>query len=288
MLITGATGTVGGELLRQARGATGGVRAYVRNAERADDLRGYDCEVVLGHLEDDHALRRAAEGVDTVFLLTPAAEGQAALEAGVIAAIADAAPGAHVVKLAALGWDAASPVRLLRSHAAGVEALQSSGLPWTVLAPTGFQQNIFGSVAAITQRGELPVPGGSAGPGVAHVDVRDIAAAALLVLQEPSEHAGAAYELTGPAILTWAEVAEIVGSAAGREVRAVDVSAEDFRARMVSTGGSAWLAEGLLELYAGYRGGTAARLSPDLDTVLGRPPTSLAHTLAAYPALLRV
>jgi uncharacterized protein YbjT (DUF2867 family) len=169
ILITGATGTVGGEVLRQVRQAAGGerapggaVRVLVRNAAKAAGLRAPGIELVEGDLLDPRSLEAALTGVDRAFLLPPndrrAGEGcRAFIEAAGVAGIR------HVVKLSALNAGPEAPSAILREHAAVDDALVRSGLAWTILRPNSFMQNLLGQAAAI-QTG-APSTSPSATPG---------------------------------------------------------------------------------------------------------------------------
>ncbi|HEY1434276.1 MAG TPA: hypothetical protein VGG65_02815, partial [Thermoanaerobaculia bacterium] len=109
----------------------------------------------------------------------------------------------------------------------------------------------------------------------ADVDVRDIAAVAARVLTEDG-HAGRTYELTGPEAQSLADAARKIGKSAGREVRFVDVPADEARKAMVAVGVSEWMADALNDLYAWYQRGAStpngSTVTPDVERVLGRPP----------------
>src|SRR3954467_8081553 len=108
VLVTGATGTVGGALIAQL--STGGspdaepLRVMVPTAEDADDLRGYDVDVVLGDFDRPETLDDALKGVQATFLVAPAGPGLAARDAAFRDAVERAPDRPHVVKLASLGW----------------------------------------------------------------------------------------------------------------------------------------------------------------------------------------
>src|SRR5689334_14358501 len=118
ILVTGATGTIGGDLLVRLCSAGAPVRALVRSPERGDDLRGYDCELAVGRYDDRAALDAALRGVDRVFLVSRAGERQVEEESAVIDAVGRAG-GAHVVKVGAIGCaDPDQPFgRFVASHA---------------------------------------------------------------------------------------------------------------------------------------------------------------------------
>jgi uncharacterized protein YbjT (DUF2867 family) len=185
---------------------------------------------------------------------------------------AKAAGVEHAVKLSVLGVGADAPVSFSRWHAAGEEALRSSGLEWTFLRPNGFMQNTLRDAGTIREQGRFSSPLGDA--AVSWVDVRDIADVAARVLTEPG-HAGKAYTLTGPAALTHADVAATLARNAGREVEYVPVPDEAAHEGMLAAGIPGPYADALIELFAWYRTGGGEPVSEDVPAVLGRPARSV-------------
>jgi len=143
ILVTGATGMVGGHVLRQLTGQSAPVRALVRSEEKGDTLRGYDCELAVGSYEDAGSLDGALQGIDHVLLISPANEHMAQQEGSLVDAAVRAGSSPHIVKLAAAGVDAPgeTDVNFLAQHRRVVEHLREAGLPTTVLAPNGFMQS---------------------------------------------------------------------------------------------------------------------------------------------------
>lgn len=283
ILVTGATGNVGGALVSRLSTAGAPVRALVRSRVRGDDLRGYDVDLAVGTYEDEASLRAALEGVERVFLLTPASEQMAAQETALVRAARDVCPDAHVVKLAAAGVDAAgdSPVRFLRSHQEVVRALVDSGLRHTVLAPGSFMQNLLAQAASVQADGVLRAGAGDG--AISHVDVRDVAAVAEHVLTTDG-HDGATYTITGPEALTYDQVAETVGRVLGKPVRYEQLTPEQDRSALLSAGVPAWLADGLVELAEVARSGGAAAVTDEVQKATGRPARSLEEFVTEHRA----
>ena len=268
ILVTGATGTVGGALVSRLSSAGAPVRALVRTRERGDNLRGFDVDLAVGDYDDPEALRLAVRGVERVFLVTRPGPRMAEQELAVVRAVQEEAPQAQVVKLAAAGVDADDPppVRFLAAHRQVVGGLADAGLATTVLAPTSFMQNLLGQAASVQDQGVLY---GAAGDGaLAHVDARDVAAVAAHVLTSDG-HVGATYTLTGPEALTYAQVAEAFSAVLGRQVRYVDVEPEALREQLVAGGWDEWVAGGMQELSEHYRRG-AERPTDEVEKATGR------------------
>src|ERR1700710_1347389 len=242
VLVTGATGTVGGALvpLLTAAAASGAessgerpetVRVMVPTNEDADDLRGYDVEVVLGDFDRPETLDDVLKGVQTTFLIAPAGPDLATRELAFLDAVERAPDRPHVVKLASLGWQDPQS-RLSAGHGTVVERLRSSGIRHTVLAANGFMQDVLRFAAMVQEESALLLPVGEA--AVSHVDARDVAAVAAHVLGNPAPHEGRSYDVTGPAAITYAEVAEHISAVSGRSVEFRDTPAEVERQRLRS------------------------------------------------------
>ncbi|HEY3763730.1 MAG TPA: NmrA family NAD(P)-binding protein [Gaiellales bacterium] len=275
ILVTGASGQVGRAVVRSL-GPTAPVRVLVRDEQRAAGLGA--ARLAVGSFEDEPSLARAMDGIATLFLAGRDNPDQVAQHARVLRAAA-AAGVTHVVKLSALGATPASPVGLMRSHAATEAELRASHFSWTFLRPHLYMQNLLRFAAAVAGEGRLVAPMG------AHryplVDTRDVAEAAAAVLRAPSAYAGQAYALTGPRGLAYAEIAELLAGIVGREVEYVAAAPQDFRAGLVAAGIPAWRADDLAGIAAAYSDADE-QPSDDAEALLGRPPTAIDRFLADH------
>ncbi|KAA9338507.1 SDR family oxidoreductase [Hymenobacter busanensis] len=276
ILITGATGTVGSELVRALanRGAT--VRAGVHSVIKGDRLKHLNPEVQLVELafERPETLVPAFTGVDRVFLITPFSPEQVAVARQLIDA-AKAAGVKQVVKLSALGAEAEPGIQLGRWHREAEQYLAQSGLSYAIVRPSSFMQNFITYHAdGIRQQGAIYLPLGQG--RLSYIDAQDIAAAAAaILLDDPIRHHGRAYPLTGSEALSTDEVARIIGQAAGRDVRYVDLPEDAARQGM--QGAPQWLVDAMMELNAIGKAGYAATVAPDLERLTGRPARTFAE-----------
>src|SRR6266545_6267959 len=204
ILVAGATGHVGSQLVRLlAEGGTP-ARALIHSPDKAAPIQRLGLETALGDFEQTDTLDAAMAGCDHLFLLSPPSPRQPEQEQHVIDA-ARRAGVAHVVKLSAPGADPHAPVVFGRWHAQIEQYLAQSGLAHTLLRPGYFMQNFLMSAQPVAEQGVLY---GMTGEGrVGYIDARDIAAVAARVLTSPG-HQGTSYTLTGPESLSAAEVAE--------------------------------------------------------------------------------
>jgi uncharacterized protein YbjT (DUF2867 family) len=240
ILITGGTGTTGRDIVRQLKGASG-VRAMVRDPERAgfDGVAGL--EVVRGDFDRPETLEAALEGVERALLLSPPDPRTVEHQASFIEA-AKRAGTRHVVKFSAIGADASAPGGFMKWHGEVEEILKASGLAYTMLQPNSFMQNLLGSAQAIAAEGKIYQSVGDARASL--VDTRDVAAVAARVLTEEG-HEGKSYVITGPEALSYHEVAAKLSEATGRRITYVPVSPAEFSAGASAQGLPDWLVHAL-------------------------------------------
>lgn len=276
ILVTGATGTVGTEVVRALAARGRPFRAAYRS--RPGNVPA-GMEAVPLDMDAPATFAPALRGVETLFLLsrTVAAEPalvRAAAEAGV----------KRIVKLSV--WAAGEPGFTFGEwHRAAERAVERSGLAWTFLRPNGFMQNVVHFMGqTIRSEGAMYACAGQA--RISHVDVRDIGEVAAKVLGEAG-HEGRIYELGGPAALTYDEVAAVLARELGRPVRYVAVGDEDYQRSAVAQGVPKAYAEAVVNLNQNYRKGRFSRVSPDVPRLLGREAISFEQFVRDHAAALR-
>jgi uncharacterized protein YbjT (DUF2867 family) len=272
ILVTGATGHVGRELVAQLAAAGHRVRAASR---RGDVALPPGVELVAADFGDDASLAAALRGVDRVFAMSaqPVGSAPAPTHDLALAAACRRAGVARVVKLSVLdggGGDPRDP--LARWHREAEAAVQGSGAAWTLLRPGRFMSNALGWAAMVRRGDDVHV----AWPDrrAASIDPADIAAVALRALVDDG-HAGAIYELSGPESLTPGDEIRILGELLGRPLRPVALAADAVRAGMLRHGMPPDVVDAALAQTATDRG---TAVLPTVRQVLGRP----ARTFAAW------
>jgi uncharacterized protein YbjT (DUF2867 family) len=284
ILVTGATGLNGRELVRRlsARGVP--VRALVRDRARANSLSALSSvEIVEGDMARPESLIPALQGVDRAFLNSSAEPGMLDVQSNFVEA-ARKAGVRHVVKLSGIIPEPDSLFRFARMHAEIERRLEESGMAFTHLRAGEFMQVYFRQVPSIVARNALFLPAGNA--RIASIDVGDIADVAAAALTG-SGHERKIYPLTGPAALTMVEVAAALSVATGKEIRYINVSAEDAKKAQLAAGMPAYNADALAELFAERRKGKESQVSPMVQTVLGRPPTRFEEFAKRNAAIFR-
>jgi uncharacterized protein YbjT (DUF2867 family) len=265
ILITGASGNVGREVLKQISQAGHKVRAAYQSSEKAAQCPA-GVETVIVDFSKADTLRAALSGIDCVFLVGPVASNLVELESKATEEVKRAGV-ARLVKLSAMGTRAAT---FPRQHAESEDRIKASGVEWTFLRPNGFMQNIAIYNAA-TVREQNAFYGSAADGKVSLIDLRDIGAAAVRVLTE-DVHLGKTYSLTGPAALSNSEVALILSSVLDREIRYVNLAPDQMKQALLTAGTPEWNACGIIDLETLYREGGASTVSPDIEHLLGRKP----------------
>jgi uncharacterized protein YbjT (DUF2867 family) len=213
ILVTGATGHVGRQVVSQLLYTSAAVRALARTPSSAG--LPSSVEVVRGDLSDPDTLNACLVGVEAVFLMWPFPTAKAA--PAVLDAVSKHAR--RIVYLSAMSVrdDLERQSTLISAFHADIEHLiEQSGLEWTILRPSGFATNILLWAPQIRADGVVRWPYGAAARSLIHE--RDIAAVAVRALTEDG-HAGAKYVLTGPESLTQVEQVHIIGEVIGRSLR---------------------------------------------------------------------
>ncbi|MDQ3684356.1 MAG: SDR family oxidoreductase [Acidobacteriota bacterium] len=254
ILITGATGTVGSELVKQLAASGTRARALVRNRAKATSLEQTGFEVAEGDLAKPETLEAALQGVERVFLLSSPGPQMVTAEGNLVEA-AKRAGVKHVVKLSAIGAAADSSLMLGWWHGQIEKQIEESGLAFTHLRPNSFMQNFLGFAPTIKAHDAFYAPMKDAQSSV--VDARDIAAVAKAALTEAG-HENQIYTITGPEALSYTEIAEKLSSVLGRKISYVDVPPEAAKKGMMDAGMPEWFAEALNELYAAWTEGYGA------------------------------
>ena len=271
ILVTGATGLNGKELLRVLSASGVAVRALVRNPARAEAIATLpNVEIVQGDMAHPETLATGLRGVDRAMLISSSDPMMLDVQTNFIDA-AKKAGVKHIVKLSGIMPELNSAFRFARMHGEIEKRLEASGMAFTHLRAGEFMPAYFRQVPNITAKGAMFLPMEDA--RIASIDVGDIAEIAAKVLTG-SGHEGKTYSLTGPEALTMTEVAEKLSAATGKAIRYVNVPPEAARQAQLAAGMLPYLADALFELFAERRNGKEAKVWPDAELLLDRRPTS--------------
>lgn len=276
ILVTGMTGNVGEAAAEHLIKRGVPVRGAVTNVERAQAKWEGRAELVRFDFLDPFTFPAALKGVSGVFLVRPPEIGdpkpllpfvREAKEAGV----------RHIVFLSLLGIER-NP---LPPHYRIEKYVTNSGIPYTFLRPSFFMQNLNTIHRDdIRDRSDIFIPAGKA--PVSFIDTRDIGEAAAIALTEPENYAKRAFTLTGCEALTYEEAAALFTEALGRTVTYSNPSAGEFKREMLRRGMSKEIINVMVALYFTTKLGLAKRVTSELETILGRKPTTLRQYIRDY------
>ena len=268
ILVTGAGGTVGSELVKRLSNSGAKFRAAYNSPQKVERAKRDGLDATGIDYAKSNTVAAALKGVDHLFLLSAGGAGQTVAEIGVVSE-AKKAGVRHIVKLSVWGADGEA-FSFAKIHRPVERAIEASGLGFTFLQPNGFMQNVDNFFApTIRTQGAFYMP--SRGCRVSHVDVRDIAAVAVKALTGPG-HEGKAYRLSGPEGLTYAEIAARLSKAIGKTVNYVDIPDADFKKGAMAAGMPEAYADALLSLIHYYEDDHASQVSPDVERVTGKKP----------------
>lgn len=284
ILVTGAPGKTGLALLRALAAVGAPARALIHKADYEDRVRAAGAsEVRLGDLEKPADMQKALQGADALYLIIPNMHPREAELGRRIVAQAAAAGLPRLVYHSVLY----PQIEAMPHHWAKLrveEALIASGLPFTILQPAAYMQNILGYWDSIVNEGRYQLPY-AVGAKSTPVDLDDVAAVAAKALTEDG-YQHASFELCGPETLSASEQAAQIGEHLGQPVAVEAISLEEWQR---GAGGLPAYARDMLSQMFGYydRHGFAGN-GAVLEQLLGRPPTRFRQFLERIDNLAKV
>jgi uncharacterized protein YbjT (DUF2867 family) len=272
ILVTGAAGKTGSTVIRTLAVRGRSLRALVRRHEQVQSMKELGAqEVVVGDVRSQATVDQAVRGVRAIYHICPnmrpdeTAIGQAVIRA------ARASGVEHFVYHSVLHPQTeAMPHHWQKLRVE--EQLFESGLPYTILQPTAYMQNVLAQWDQILKQGKYLVPY-SVETRLGMVDLEDVAAAATVVLTQPG-HAGATYELAGAEVLTQTEVAAILSQQLGRPVQAETMPLEEWKLGVRVAGLGDYQVETLIKMFHYYERYGFWGNPHILNGLLGRPPAT--------------
>ena len=285
ILVTGATGTVGSEVVKQLLSAKGGGDIIVKAAARsANDstFRNLGVQVVQLDYNKPDTLSSALRGIDKLFLLTPFQSNMVDLTSNLVNEAKNAGVK-YIVKQSVLGADAEPSITPSRLHRQAEKVIEESGIPFTFLRPNFFMQNFVTFYSNfIKTQAAFYVPAGDA--KASFVDVRDIAAVAVQALSKngTANHIRKAYDITGGEAISYGQAAEILSKQIGKKVNYVNISDEDARKGMKDMGADEWTINSMIELFGITRAGYLSEISIAVEQVTGDKPIPFSQFARDY------
>src|ERR671911_757283 len=271
ILVTGASGNIGSEVVKQLLSVAPAVsiRAAVHSRQNVKKVKDDDrIEPIPIDYNESDTLREALKDVDKLFLLTPDVPNASDLAVNAVTE-ARKAGIRHIVKQSIMGADLEADVGTLRLHRQAERIIEQSEIPFTFLRPNEFMQNFINLHSpSIKSNNAFYRPLEDA--KVSLVDVRDIAAVAVKSLTD-DKYNNKTYLITGPEALSYHQVADILSNATGKKISYVNISEEEARAAMKEMGMNDWT---ISELANYFRKRNASEVSSAVEEVTGKKPIS--------------
>ena len=271
IFVSGATGNMGKEVVKQLVSKGAQVRAGVHSHEKAGILKEMGAEVVSVDLNNVNSIQTALDNVEKAFSLSPLVPNLAELSANFVKA-AKLAGVKYIVRASGMGADSPQAITLGRWHRDAEKTVESSGIAYTLIRPNSFMQNYINFAShTIKSQNTFYFPQGDG--KISLIDVRDIAAVVVALLTKDG-HEGKAYTLTGPEAVSNYQIAGILSHVTGRTINYVDLPEAAARQGMKEMGMPETIVEALLELSAIIKAGYTGAVSPAVEQITGRQPFS--------------
>ncbi len=284
ILVTGAAGKTGLAVIRALASRGVQVRGLIHQEEyRSSVIEAGAESALLGDLLSEEDLQKAMQGVRAVYHIPPNVHPREA-EIGLLV-IQEAFRECvdHFVYHSVLHPQLEDmPHHWLKLRVE--EKLIASGLPFTILQPTAYMQNITNQLEKINREGIYQVPY-SVSTRLCLVDLLDVADVAAIVLTEGT-HSGAIYQLVGTGLTSQEEIASLLGKLLGKDIRAEQVSLEDWQEQVSRSGLGSYQVSTLVKMFLHYQNHGLSGNPRMLHWLLGRQPTSLEDCLQREISLL--
>jgi len=298
ILVTGATGTVGSEVVKQLTSISPSssghkIRAAVHSKNKADKLKQFDnkrVEIVELDYAKPETVADALNKVDNLYLQTLPIPDVTDICSNLVKE-AKKNNVKYIVKLSAMGADSDPRSTILRLHGEEEKIIADSGIAYTFLRPPAFMQNFvtqFGHT--IRTQNVFYVPAGDA--KMSFVDARDIAAIAVGMLTNNSnggsqQRHNKAYDITAQDALSYRQVADILSNEVGKKISYIDITEDGVRKGMEQIGMSDWFIDIMIELFRIIRAGYGSETTAAVEHITGRKPISFAQFAKDYAEVFR-
>jgi len=277
ILVTGAAGKTGLAVIRALKKSGATVRAFIHKESQRDSVSEAGArEEIIGDLFNPDDVMLAVQGTRAVYHITPNVHPKE-LEIGEL--VISAAKGAmldHFVYHSVLHPQIeAMPHHWLKLKTE--ERLLESGLPYTILQPSAYMQNITSSLSEILEKNiyQIPYP---VDTRISLVDLEDVAQVAALVLDDQT-HRGAIYELVGTEEFSQQDVSRILSKVLGKPIPSQQIPIAYWESRSRESGLDSYQIGTLVKMFRHYQLHGFSGSTRVLSWLLGRPPTSLEDCL---------
>jgi len=277
ILVTGATGTVGQEVVKSLLNKNVKIRVGVRDIDKIKNTPWFNqVESIILDYEKPETIKNALKGVSKLFLVTAPGTYQEENVAKSILAQAKGQELKHIVRLSGMGADKHN---LFANHNAADNLLLSSSINYTALQPNTYMQNFYNYSTSIKAQQKIIEP--AAGSKESFIDVRDIAAVAATVLTQ-SGHENKIYELTGGESLNYYQVAKQFSEVLKKEIVYQPLTEQEYISAKEAEGMPSEFVKRFVAFFQMVRNGEYAHVLPSVEKILGKPPITLKQFIMDY------
>lgn len=279
ILVFGATGKTGSEIIKQLLARSASIRVLIRDADKAAYFKEKGIDVVIGDANDIAAVTLALTGITKVYLVL--ANSQHQLEQEKL--ITDCAKKSGVkllVKQSSLETMIYPNNPIPKAHFESEQYIKSSGLNWVIIRPTFFNQMLLMCAYNIKANDTLIFP--MANGCVAATDVRDVAEIAATVLTEPG-HNNKTYDISGTEFLSFNTIAAIFSKVLNRQITYVSQSLSEYRKMLETRLNDEWRINAVCEELNSLSTCSVNYVARDnIQRILGRPARSVEQFVEDY------
>ena len=285
ILVSGATGTVGSEVVKQLATSGHAIKAAIHTHEAEYLVQFPQVDIVKIDFANPVTISSALTGVDKLFLVTPITPDMDNITANIVQEAKNKGVK-YIVKLSAAGADSESGINIGRLHRKEEKMIEDADIEYNFLRPVAFMQNFvnyFGETIR-KQNGIYT----SAGEGkIGFIDARDIASVAVqLLTNNDTKYKNKSFELTGKEALSYGQAAEILSKELGRKISHIDVPEEEARKGMKKVGMSDWLIDDIMKFYGIIKSGYGSQITNTIEEITGKKPILFSQFAKDYAKAL--
>lgn len=279
ILVFGATGKTGSEIIKQLLIRKVSIRVLIRDPDKANDFKAKGIDVVVGDASDIHTLTIAFKGIDKVYMALANSENLLKQEM-LITDCAKQAKVSLLVKQSSLETLTFPNNPIPEAHLKSEKYIKDSGLNWVIIRPTFFNQMLLMCAHTIKAKNTLSFPMGKG--CVAATDVRDVAEITAIVLTEKG-HINKSYDISGPELLSFESIAAIFSKVLNKEITYSAQSLSDYRKMLETRLSDNWRVNAVCEeINTLANGGTNSTAIDDTKRILGRTPRTVQQFIEDY------
>ena len=271
ILLTGATGKTGSATAIELSNLNVPFRALIRSEEKRGEIEALGGEVIIGSAEDRENIDQAMIGIEKLLIILPNCENQLEMEMQLVDS-AKAEGVQHIVYMSSVEADEECISPIPKLHWDTEVYIKNSGMQWTMIKPNFYMQNFVGSAKTIIEQNKFFLPMSEGRTGM--IDTRDVGKVIAKVLSEEG-HEGQSYQITGPEILSFYDVAEKFSSVLRREVLYVDMPMDAYKNILSQFLTNQWHLDSVIDLFGGIAEGGIEYKTDTFEELIGTPPRSL-------------